>query len=429
MRRKSGTPIGLREIERATTPRRDTQAGQSNPENGFTLAEMLIAMAVFTLIIGSVVALLAKSQTIFRTEQGVSEMDQNARLLMDFMTRDIQESKENSLGLGSRFRSIYSYDGPEGKTDAVTIVSSDTDSKVAAAALPLIAASTRNFSVGDRYVDVLPNGASRVDALSVINSLTPDEEFIVSGSLQDGSFQFDFIKLKGAKLTTEGAIGITFEPTEAKGVQPEVPFGSTYEGGSFTMRPSTIKRYYVDRKTDRDHPIFALAVNDGTPITIARNVVAFQLRYLEVKDGEVDGLWVKQQNISRQYKTIALEVTMTARTEIKSDQQAERLVTLASVIRPRLISGGSFGSAPGDGGTSSPGVPGDGGNPNGGSRGGDGSGSGSGGYPASYGGNGDGTGSGNDGNGSGAFGSGGYNHQTRRIGKLPRLGERLNSNP
>src|SRR5689334_1102083 len=81
----------------------------AHSERGFTMAELLIAMAVFTLIVGSVVTLLAKSQTIFRTEQGVSEMDQNARLLMDFLTRDIQQSKENALGLGSRFRSIYSY--------------------------------------------------------------------------------------------------------------------------------------------------------------------------------------------------------------------------------------------------------------------------------------------------------------------------------
>jgi prepilin-type N-terminal cleavage/methylation domain-containing protein len=429
MNRKSGTPLEVASSESEIVSLRAIQAGRPNEprEAGFTLAEMLIAMAVFTLIIGSVVALLAKSQTIFRTEQGVSEMDQNARLLMDFMTRDIQESKENSLGLGQRFRSIYSYDGPEGKTDEVTIVSSDTESKVPGAALPLIAASPKNFSVGDRYVDMLPSGASRVDAQSVINSLTPDEEFIVSGSLQDGSFQFDFIKIRSAKLTAEGAIGITFEPIEPKGVQPEVPFGAAYEGGSFTMRPSTVKRYFVDRKTDQEHPKFQLAVNDGTPITIARNVVAFQLRYLEVRDGDVEGQWVKQQNFSRQYKTIALEVTMTARTEIKSDQQAERLVTLASVIRPRLISGGSFGSAPGDGGTSSPGVPGDGGNAGGGSGGGDGSGTHSGGYPGSSGGgNGGGMGSGND---PGAFGNGGYNYETRRIGKLPRLGERLNQKP
>lgn len=399
-------------------------------QRGFTMAELMIAMAVFTLIIGSVVTLLSKSQIIFRTEQGVSEMDQNARLLMDFLTRDIQQSKENALGLGSRFRSIYSYNGPEGKTDEVTIVSSDTESKLPSAALPLIAASTKPFSIGDRYVEILPNGASRLDPGAVTDALSPNEEFIVSTSLQDGSIQFDFIKVKSSKLTAEGAVGISFEPVEHRGVEPEVAFGGVYEGGSFTMRPCAIKRYFVDRKSDKEHPVFALSVNGAPAIPIARNVVAFQIRYLEVKDGEVEGQWVKQQNISRQYKTAALEVTMTARTEIKSDQQAERLVTLASIVRPRFISGGAFGSSPGGGGggTSSPGVPGEGFPGGGGGDGGDGSGVGPGGSGGGFGGSGSGGRGGFDDTGdrSGGFGQGGYNHETKRIGKQPKLGERLN---
>ena len=391
------------------------------------MAELMIAMAVFTLIIGSVVTLLGKSQTIFRTEQGVSEMDQNARLLMDFLTRDIQQSKENALGLGSRFRSIYSYNGLEGKTDEVTIASSETETKLPSGALPLTAASTKPFSTGDRYVEILPNGASHVEAMTVINALVPDEEFLISASLQDGSLQFDFIKVKAAKLTAEGAVGISFEPVEHRGVEPEVAFGAVYEGGSFTMRPCTIKRYFVDRKTDQEHPTLALSVNGGAAISIARNVVAFQVRYLEVQDGEVEGQWVKQQSISRKYKTSALEVTMTARTEIKDDKQAERLVTLASVIRPRFIAGGAFGSsAGGGGGTSSPGLPGDNGS-GGGFGGGDGSGGSGGGYPGGSGSDGQGGfGSGDNGDGSGGFGGGGYNHVTKRIGKQPRLGERLN---
>ena len=399
-------------------------------QHGFTMAELMIAMAVFALIIGAVVTLLGKSQTIFRTEQGVSEMDQNARLLMDFVTRDIQQSKENALGLGPRFRSIYSYNGPEGKTDEVTIVSSDTDSKLPAAALPFIAAWTTPFAAGDRYVEVVPNSAARIEPGTVLSSLLPDEEFVVSAYREDGSLQFDFIKVKSAKLTAEGAIGIDFESVEHRGIEPEIQFGATYYGGSFTMRPVTIKRYFVDRKTDQDHPTFSLSINDGQAIPIARNVVAFQVRYLEVKDGEAEGKWVKEQNISRQYKTTALEVTMTARTEIKSDKQAERLVTLASVVRPRFISGGAFGSSPGGGGgTSSPGLPGDGAT---GGTGGDGDGNG-------FGGSGRGNGSpgtsGADGRGGSGYGSGsgsgdtdemGYKHETRHIGKQPKLGERLN---
>jgi prepilin-type N-terminal cleavage/methylation domain-containing protein len=402
---------------------------------GFTLAELMIAMGVFTLIIGSVVTLLGKSQTIFRSEQGVSEMDQNARLMMDFLTRDIQQSKENALGLGSRFRSIYSYNGPEGKTDELTIVSADTESKLPAAALPLIAASPRSFSTADRYVEILPNGASRVSPMSVIDALTTDEEFIVSTVLQDGSVQFDFIKVKSAKLTAEGAIGISFDPVEHRGIEPEVRFGGTYENGAFTLRPAEIKRYFVDRNSDQDHPTFALSVNEGTPVPIARNLVAFQVRYLEVKDGEVEGQWVKQQNILRDYKTTAVEVTMTARTEIKTDKQAERLITLASVIRPRFISGGAFGSS-GGGGTSSPGLPGEGGTAGGDGPGGSGGGYPGGGYgpgggfPGGSGGSGGGYGPDNGAaDGSGGTGSDGFNHRTRTIGRQPRLGERLNPRP
>ena len=255
--------------------------------------------------------------------------------------------------------------------------------------------------------------------------------------------QFDFIKAKNARLTSEGTIGLSFDTVNHPGIQPEVAFGEVYEGGAFTIRPCTIKRYFVDRKTDKDHPAFVLSINDGPAITIARNVVAFQLRYLEVEDGEAEGKWVKQQNISRQFKTQAIEVTMTARTEIDGDKKAERLVTLASVIRPRqAASGAGFGSSPGGGGTSSPGLPGEGGS--GGSSGdgpgddqgrsgprgpgGNGSGgSGGSGYDSDGNPRGSGLGTGSD-DGS-TLGAGGYNRVTKRIGKNPRLGERLNPRP
>src|SRR5215217_6325907 len=103
---------------------------QSAFEKGFSLVELLIAMMVFTIIMGSVITLVVKSQRIFSTEQNAAEMNQSGRLLIDFLTRDIQQSKENGLGLGQRFRSVYSYNGPEGKTDELTIVSSDTDTKI-----------------------------------------------------------------------------------------------------------------------------------------------------------------------------------------------------------------------------------------------------------------------------------------------------------
>src|SRR5215470_15661403 len=189
-------------------------SSEASSQLGFTMSELLIAMVVFTLIVGSVALLVGKSQNIFRTEQGVSEMDQNARLLIDFMTRDIQQSKENALGLGSKFRSIYSYNAPDGKTDEVTIVSADTETKIPSAALPLLPGSARVFSAKDRYVEVLPNGATGATSSQVVSSILPGEELIVSSTRGDGSVQFDFLKVQSAKVTSDGLIGLSFETTE-----------------------------------------------------------------------------------------------------------------------------------------------------------------------------------------------------------------------
>jgi prepilin-type N-terminal cleavage/methylation domain-containing protein len=419
----------------AANPRRTPDAGRRTPDaaRGFSLVELLIAMMVFTVIMGSVITLVVKSQRIFSTEQNAAEMNQNGRLLIDFLTRDIQQSKENGLGLGQRFRSVYSSNGPEGKTDELTIVSSDTDTKMPSKVLPLIPASDRPFKPQDGFVEVIPNGVSSLEAKDVIGLIQPNEEFIVSTVFPDGAIQFDFLKVKSVQITHNDTLGLTFETVTHKGVEPELPFGGIYENGAFSLRPVTIKRYFVDR-TDKEHPQLSLSINDGSPITIARNVVAFQLRYLQTKDGETEGQWVKQQNISTRYKTDAVEVTMTARTEVAADKKAEKLVTLASIIRPRTTPTGAFGSA-GSGGTSSPGLPGEGGNGGGGN--GDGYGPGDGTGTVAGGGLGDGSGGrgsarGNGsgiGNGENGLPGSGYNRQTKRIGKQPKLGERLNERP
>jgi len=401
---------------------------EESRERGFSLVELMVAMVAFLIIGGAVVLLLGKSQTIFRAEQGVSEMDQNARLMMDFLTRDIQQSKENGLGLGQRFRTIYSKDGTDGKTDEVTIVTADTQSKIPTGTLPLVAASSRPFSVSEHYVELLPAGATRLNLGDIASAIAPNEEFVITATRPDGSLQFDFIKAHSARVTQEGLLGLSFDTVDHPGVTPEISFGAEYENGGFTLRPVTIKRYFVDRQ-NKDHPTFTLSINDGTPITIARNVVAFQLRYLEVREGEIDGSWVKQQNISRQYKTQAIEVTMTARTEIKNDNKAERLVTLASVVRPRLTPGGNFGSSASGGGgvggnPSSPGGPGGPGGGPGGYGGGDPGGYGSSsGQPRGY----DADGNPIDGNSGGnGVGDDGIRRRTRYIGRKPKLHERLN---
>jgi type II secretory pathway pseudopilin PulG len=335
-------------------------SGARQSEQGFTLTELIIATMVFTIIIGSVVMLVGNSQSIFRTQQGVADMDQNARLMMDFLTRDIQESKENAIGLGDTFNPIFSYNGADGKTDQLSILTSDTQTQVPASALPLVPASTLPFAVGDHYLEVLPNANGGMSPQSVTSTVKANDQFIISSVQSDGSIQFDLVKVQSASITQTGHIGLVVMPVDAQGVQSEVPFGSIYTNGSFSLRPIDVKRYYVDR-TDADHPVLAVSLNQGRPMVIGRNITAFQLRYLQVAQGQTQGYWVPQQNVSHLYSTQAVEVTLSARTEIKSDPQASRLVTLASVIRPRFQAGSGALYGSGSPGGQLPGGPGSGG--------------------------------------------------------------------
>ena len=396
----------------------DLNKGGEGSERGFTLTELLIAMMVFTVIMGSVITLLVKSQAVFKTEQGVSTMDQNARLMMDFLTRDIEESKENAVGLGDNFRPIYSYNGPEGTTDELTILSSDTQSKIPGAALPLLPSTgtlgSQQFSVNQGYVQLMPNTVGGVTPGAVVNSIQSGDYFVVSTTQANGAIQFDIIQAKAAELTKQGAVGLSFTPVQPKGVQSEIAFGSTYTNGSFAMRPIEVKRYFVN-KENRPHPVFSESINGGAPISIARNVVAFQLRYLQMMDGDTQSYWVPQQNIAHNFKTLAVEVTLTARTEIINDKTSQRLVTLASVIRPRFQSGGGDTLGSGSSGGITAGGNGTGGP--GGGLGGPGSGGpGSGGDGSNGGPGGATTGGANGAANGGGLGSGGYNYVTKRVG-------------
>jgi prepilin-type N-terminal cleavage/methylation domain-containing protein len=66
--------------------------GRSAPERGFTLIELLVALGIFLLITGAAFTLLGSSQRRFQTDTQVLTSFQEARLGLDQMVRDINDS-------------------------------------------------------------------------------------------------------------------------------------------------------------------------------------------------------------------------------------------------------------------------------------------------------------------------------------------------
>jgi len=86
-------------------------------EKGFTLVELLVAMAVASVVAMSGFALFSASNWSYQVQESVGEAQQNARIAMDRMARDIRMA---GYGLPGYSYSIFGFDSPITVEDSST---------------------------------------------------------------------------------------------------------------------------------------------------------------------------------------------------------------------------------------------------------------------------------------------------------------------
>jgi Tfp pilus assembly protein PilW len=83
-------------IQPYQAPRRDEQAGlvhrSSKSEGGFTLVELLISSLVFSLVVGTAVALATQIQQAYGTQLDDVVAHQEARYALDWIARDLRSA-------------------------------------------------------------------------------------------------------------------------------------------------------------------------------------------------------------------------------------------------------------------------------------------------------------------------------------------------
>jgi prepilin-type N-terminal cleavage/methylation domain-containing protein len=95
-------------------------------ESGFSLVELIVAMAVTLVITGAVYGLIAGGQNAFRREPELAERQQNIRMAMDLIMRDIANAGAGLPPFVQTFRPGLDAVGPQGpdnqNTDELEIV-------------------------------------------------------------------------------------------------------------------------------------------------------------------------------------------------------------------------------------------------------------------------------------------------------------------
>lgn len=80
-------------------------------ERGFTLVEVLMAMAIATLLLGSMYSVYTTNYKTFRVQEQIAEAQQNARGALQLMSRDITMAGYSTMpekNIGIRFANITS---------------------------------------------------------------------------------------------------------------------------------------------------------------------------------------------------------------------------------------------------------------------------------------------------------------------------------
>jgi type IV pilus assembly protein PilW len=68
---------------------------------GFSLVELMVALTLGLIIIGGVISIFVTNQQAFRTTEGLSRLQENARLSFELMSREIRQAGGNPCGTRS----------------------------------------------------------------------------------------------------------------------------------------------------------------------------------------------------------------------------------------------------------------------------------------------------------------------------------------
>ena len=105
-------------------------------EQGFTLVELLIAMAIALVVIGSISSAFISQRKTFAAQEQVAEMIQSARAAMDIISRELKMGGYDPTGAGlvgvpysaSQLQVVADLNG-DGETDG-TVSNDDTNEEI-----------------------------------------------------------------------------------------------------------------------------------------------------------------------------------------------------------------------------------------------------------------------------------------------------------
>lgn len=258
--------------------RRAARAGRA--ESGFSLLELVVAMAMTLALMGIVFGLMRQNQVIFATESGVTAMNENVRAAGDLLTREIQAAGTGLRGLSAP---ILGVDGEGERGDRIAILIGDPAAPVAD-----VKSNAPQAGGAGRVVLVPPAGTTTAEG-----TLSYRDERGRSRPLYEvgeryviyNETHFTIVRIADVSRTGSGDVVVTCAPDKSN---PRAKFGDygfdpeTDGNGALFARLDRIVYYRYDRETER----LERRENRDPWAAVAHAIIGFQVRYRTLTEEE-----------------------------------------------------------------------------------------------------------------------------------------------
>jgi hypothetical protein len=240
-------------------------------EGGFSLLELLVAMAMTLILMGLVFTIMGQNQGIFTTESGVTAMNENVRAAVDLLTREIQAAGTGMRGMTAP---ILGVDGEGERGDRVALIIGDP-----AAPIAQVKANAPESRGAGQFVLIPPAGLD-AKTLGYRDERGKERRLYETGDryVVYNESHFTIVRVANVSTNATGDLVVTCAPDRSN---PRPKFGNyAYDpqsdgNGALFARLDRIVYYRYDRETET----LERRENREPWAAVAHAITGFQVRY------------------------------------------------------------------------------------------------------------------------------------------------------
>jgi Tfp pilus assembly protein PilW len=281
-------------------------------ERGFSLLELTIGAMLTVGLMGAIFALVGRQQQAYMSESGTTDMNENMRVAVDMMTRDIQSAGVGLPRVNGSLASIYYLDGASGAADQILILNGDSyapDADVVSQSSGTFVLTKPSEVTGVNSSTMTYKGASNA-TLNIYKAYsTSSQKYLWYDDRAAKVFQ---LTADASYNSGTGNVTATYDTSAANFYSPASTFGCPIDTGTPTTSVSKVAmlstmvayRVNASKELQRTEDL-------NNWYTVARGITNLQILYLSITTSSPPdpGIWTSAPADRRTVRALNLTIS------------------------------------------------------------------------------------------------------------------------